>query len=81
MGSWRPPTYFLWPAPILGFCTSCRKVQTTNGWESVPTNEMQQLFRQNIEWMEQTCNTCKNIVPSASTEANPAPTLTLVAAS
>lgn len=79
--NWRPPTYFLWPAPMLGFCTSCRRVETTKGWESIPAQEVQLLFKQNIEWVVKPCDTCKNIVPSTSVEANEAPILTLVAAS
>ena len=81
MPGWHPPTYFIWPAPILAFCTSCRKIQTKDGWIAVTDSELTQLFKQNIEWERRSCPACKNIVVSPPSEPGIAPTLVLVNAS
>lgn len=79
MPGWLPPTYFIWPAPMLGFCTSCGKVETKNGWVDIPAGEKMSLFKQNIEWERKPCPACVNIAPAtASSEALPAAALALV---
>lgn len=47
-----------WPAPTFTYCPCCRSLQTKHGLECITKQELEQLEREDVVVVEETCQAC-----------------------